>query len=215
VSDRSLTAQTLLAAYASGIFPMANSKDDPEVFWVRPEQRGIFPLNGFHMSRSLKRRIQKDQPVVQVNRQFAKIVQACADRDETWINDQIFDLYVELHHLGFAHSIEVLTQDGKLWGGVYGVALGGAFFGESMFSNETDGSKIALTYLIARLKFGGFKLFDTQFLTDHLASLGAIEIPRDHYEKLLAQALEVKGDFSALEETCDVHSTMQLITQTS
>ena len=194
---------------------MAHSKDDPEIFWVRPEARGIFPLSEFKVSKSLSRRIRKDQPIIRVNSCFEDVVAACADRDETWISDQIFDLYVELHQMGFAHSLEVYTKEGALWGGVYGVSLGGAFFGESMFSRKTDGSKIALTYLIARLRFGGYKLFDTQFLTDHLASLGAIEILRSDYEDRLKSALEFQGVFNALDTSADFHSIMQLITQTS
>jgi len=215
VSDRKLTAELLLAGYASGIFPMSETRDDPDIFWVRPKKRGIFELGKFHVSRSLSRRIKKSNPVIRINTRFKDVVEACADREETWINAQIFDLYLQLHDKGFAHSLEVYDQDNQLWGGVFGIALGGAFFGESMFSAATDGSKIALTYLVARLRYGGFQLFDTQFTTDHLASLGAVEIDRTDYETRLGLALQCDGDFSALAEDADYDSVMQLITQTS
>ena len=215
MSDRSLNAQTLLAGYASGIFPMSHDRNDPEIFWVRPEERGIIPLDGFHLSRSLKKRIRKDQPVIRVNSCFPDILRACADREETWINQRIFDLYCDLHDMGFAHSVEVFTRENELWGGVYGVSMGGAFFGESMFSTRTDGSKIALTFLVARLNAGGYRLFDAQFQTDHLASLGAIEISRSDYEMRLKDALGVTADFFNLPASADFHSVMQLTTQTS
>lgn len=187
----------LLHAYASGVFPMAESRDDPELFWVDPRQRGIFELEGFHISRSLARRIRRAEHTVTVNRDFHAVVSACADRPDTWISAPIFDLYEQLHRLGHAHSVEVWHDD-RLIGGVYGVVLGGAFFGESMFSRATDGSKIALAYLVDRLRVGGFTLFDTQFLTPHLASLGAVEIPRRQYRARLAAALPIDADFYAV-----------------
>ena len=210
-----MSPQTLLAGYASGIFPMADSRDDPNIFWVSPEQRGVFPIGGFHLSRSLSRRIHREMPIIKINSCFEDVVSACADRDTTWISGRIFDSYLALHEMGHAHSLEVFDQNGDLWGGVYGVSLGSVFFGESMFSKRTDGSKIALAYLMARLNYGGFRLFDTQFLTDHLQSLGAVEISKADYEARLADALTHMGDFFALETDVPFHSITHLITQTS
>jgi leucyl/phenylalanyl-tRNA--protein transferase len=194
VSD-ALTPESLLRAYAMGIFPMADGRDDPTVHWIDPRLRGILPLNGFHLSRSLRRAIMRNDHEVRVNTAFAATVDACADRTETWINGQIFDLYLELHAMGFAHSVEVWAND-NLIGGVYGVALGAAFFGESMFSARRDASKTALAWAVHRLAAGGFKLFDTQFLTPHLASLGGIEIPRAEYHDRLAHALGHRAAFA-------------------
>ncbi len=171
-----------------GLFPMAASREDPEIHWMDPRRRGVFPLEGFHISRSLARRIRRGGYTASIDTDFAGVVRACAAREETWINAEIFDLYVELHRMGHAHSQEI-RQDGQLIGGVYGVVLGSAFFGESMFSTATDGSKLALAHLIAHLRVKGFTLFDTQYLTPHLASLGAIEIPRAAYHRQLAAAL--------------------------
>lgn len=184
-----ITPEILLRAYAMGIFPMAQSRDDAEIHWVDPRRRGIFPLDRFHISHSLAKAIRKADYEIYLNRDFSGTVQACADRQETWINREIFDLYAELYRNGFAHSIEVWRHD-QLIGGVYGVTLGAAFFGESMFSRQKNGSKLALAWLIHRLRAGGFKLFDTQFLTPHLASLGAIEITRAQYHQRLQSALE-------------------------
>jgi leucyl/phenylalanyl-tRNA--protein transferase len=189
-----LSADLLLHAYANGVFPMAESRDDPEVFWVDPKRRGILPLDGFRISRSLAKRLRRDDYSISVNRDFAGVVQGCADREETWINGEIFDRYQELHHDGFAHSLEVWMDD-ALVGGVYGVSLGGAFFGESMFSRRRDASKIALAYLVDRLNAGGYILCDTQFITPHLASLGGREISRAAYRRRLAEALDQPGDF--------------------
>jgi len=186
----------MLRAYAMGIFPMAESRDDPEIHWVDPRLRGIIPLDGFHISRSLARRIRRGGYQATVDTDFAGVVTACAAREETWINDEIHRLYLDLHRMGHAHSQEI-WQDGRLIGGVYGVVLGRAFFGESMFSAATDGSKLALAHLVARLRAGGFRLFDTQFLTPHLASLGAVEIPRAEYHRRLAEALKGKARFDA------------------
>lgn len=184
-----ITAETLLMAYASGVFPMAESRDDPEIFWVDPKRRGILPLDGFRMSRSLARTIRQGRYDVTLDADFAAVVAGCADRDETWINPAIASLYRRLHALRLAHSVEV-WQDGALAGGVYGVALGRAFFGESMFSRARDASKVALAYTVAMLRRGGYTLFDTQFLTDHLASLGGIEVPRAEYRARLRDALD-------------------------
>lgn len=189
-----LSADLLLHAYANGVFPMAESRDDPEVFWVDPKRRGILPLDGFRISRSLAKRLRRDDYSISVNRDFAGVVHGCADRVETWINGEIFDRYQELHHDGFAHSLEVWMDD-ALVGGVYGVSLGGAFFGESMFSRRRDASKIALAYLVDRLNAGGYILCDTQFITPHLASLGGREISRAAYRRRLAEALDQPGDF--------------------
>jgi leucyl/phenylalanyl-tRNA---protein transferase len=189
-----LTPDHLLMAYARGIFPMADGRNDPTVHWIDPRHRGILPLNRFHISYSLARRMRRQPPQVTINRDFTGVVHACADRPETWINPTIARLYAQLHALGRAHSVEVWL-DGHLAGGVYGVTLGAAFFGESMFSRRTDASKIALAYLVHRLRAGGFTLFDTQFLTPHLASLGGIEIPRAQYHRLLTDALARTADF--------------------
>lgn len=190
-----LTAEHLLRGYAMGIFPMAQSRDDPEVHWVDPRRRGVLPLDGFHISRSLARRIRRGGYEATADTAFAEVLRACADRDETWINPVIFGLYMDLHRAGFAHAQEI-WRGGRLVGGVYGVVLGRAFFGESMFSAETDGSKLALAHLVARLRAGGFVLFDTQFLTPHLASLGGIEISRADYHRRLADALKGQADWS-------------------
>ncbi len=192
---------------------MSESADDPEIFWVDPELRGIIPLDGFHVSRSLKKRLFTGTYKFTVNVCFEQVMRHCADRETTWINDTILQLYTHLYKIGFAHSVEVWRND-QLIGGVYGISLGAAFFGESMFSRETDGSKLALLALTARLNAGGYKLFDTQFLTDHLASLGGIEVPRAEYHKLLADALETTADFYALEDV-GPQELWQLSTQTS
>ncbi|MBO9440609.1 leucyl/phenylalanyl-tRNA--protein transferase [Phaeobacter italicus] len=191
-----LTPDLLLHAYSVGVFPMAESRDDPEVFWVDPKRRGVFPIGGFRLSRSLAKTIRKGDYEVRVNHDFAAVVDGCADREETWINPEIRDRYIDLHEQGNAHSVEIY-HDGDLSGGVYGVSLAGAFFGESMFSRRRDASKIALAYLLDRLEISGFTLCDTQFLTAHLASLGAVEISRASYRRQLASALEVEADFTA------------------
>ncbi len=191
-----LTAEILLRAYAAGVFPMAEHRDDPDIFWVDPRRRGIMPLGGFHISRSLARRMRRGGFSITINRDFAGVIDGCAARPETWISRRIRDLYLQLHRMGHAHSLEV-RQEGELTGGVYGVTLGAAFFGESMFSRRTDASKIALAFLVDRLRQGGFQLFDTQFLTPHLASLGGIEIPRAAYRLRLKRALAQSADFTA------------------
>lgn len=208
-----LTPDLLLKAYTLGVFPMAESREDPEIFWVDPRRRGIMPLTGFHISRSLSRRLRRGGVEITVNRDFAGTVEGCADRPETWINATIFDLYCALHASGFAHSLEV-WREGRLVGGVYGVTLGGAFFGESMFSRETDASKIALAFLVDRLRQAGFALFDTQFTTPHLRSLGGHDIPRAAYHQLLAAALGRSCDFTA-PATPDAQSLVQRNTQIS
>jgi leucyl/phenylalanyl-tRNA--protein transferase len=191
-----VTPEILLRAYAMGIFPMAERRDDPAIHWVDPRHRGILPLDGFRLSRSLARRMRRAEFTVTLDLAFADVVTACADRDETWISQRIQRLYLDLHAQGHAHSIEI-WQDDQLVGGVYGVVLGAAFFGESMFSRVTDASKVALFHTVQLLRAGGFQLFDTQFLTPHLASLGGVEIPRASYHRLLEKALEGKARFPA------------------
>jgi leucyl/phenylalanyl-tRNA---protein transferase len=190
-----ITPALLLRAYAAGVFPMAESRDDPKLHWMEPQRRGIFPINGFHISRSLRAQILRANYQITVNRNFAAVLAGCADRPSSWINGQISALYLDLHEMGYAHSLEV-WHDEALIGGVYGVHLGAAFFGESMFSRATGGSKLALAYLMHRLHAGGFQLFDTQYLTPHLASLGAIEISKSEYQARLATAIHQRGDFT-------------------
>lgn len=188
-----ITPQILLRAYSIGLFPMAEGADDPSLFWLDPELRGIFPLDGIVVSRSLAKSVRRDRFVVTVDRDFDAVLEGCAaaapDRPETWINDQIRGLYRDLFDLGYAHTVEAY-RDGALVGGLYGVALGAAFFGESMFHRDTDASKVCLLHLAARLRAGGFELLDTQFVTPHLATLGAVEIPRARYRKRLAEAVK-------------------------
>jgi leucyl/phenylalanyl-tRNA---protein transferase len=187
-----LDPRLLLQCYAAGIFPMADSRDAAELFWVEPRNRAIIPLDAFHMSRSLRRTIRSGRFHVTRDRDFAGVIAACADREETWINQEIESAMLALHSSGHAHSIEVWhpgEPGQQLVGGVYGVRLGRAFFGESMFSTMTDASKVALAWLVARLKVGGFSFLDCQFMTAHLASLGAVSVPRDDYVALLSAAL--------------------------
>lgn len=193
-SPPQITAELLLRAYAMGVFPMAEGRDDPEIRWIDPRRRGILPLDGFHISRSLSRRIRGSGWRITTDRAFAPVLDGCADRPETWISGPIRALYLALHDTGFAHSLEVWEGE-ALVGGVYGVTLGGAFFGESMFSRRTDASKLALAWLVHRLRAGGFTLFDTQFLTPHLQSLGGIEIPRAEYHRRLTAALPRAASF--------------------
>jgi leucyl/phenylalanyl-tRNA--protein transferase len=187
-----LDPQLVLQGYANGIFPMADSRDAEDLFWVEPRQRAILPLDGIRISRSLRRTLRSDRFRVTLDRAFGQVVAACADREETWINAAIEQAMAELHAAGFAHSVEVWDGE-RLAGGLYGVKLGRAFFGESMFSRETDASKVALAWLVARLKAGGFTLLDCQFMTPHLASLGAVEIPREAYSALLSAAVDSAG----------------------
>ncbi|MEM8548829.1 MAG: leucyl/phenylalanyl-tRNA--protein transferase [Pseudomonadota bacterium] len=209
----SLTAELLLHGYSIGIFPMAEHRDDPDLFWVDPKYRGVFPLDGFHVSRSLARSLRRSDFEISINQDFNGVVDGCADRADTWINAELRRLYSQLHMTGHAHSLEVWDDD-ILVGGVYGIVLGAAFFGESMFSRRNDASKIALAYLVDRLRQTGFELFDTQFLTTHLASLGAIEIPRSAYRNALEDAINATADFSAdIPQSAD--GVIQRITQTS
>lgn len=187
-----LTPDILLRAYASGLFPMARGREDPKVYWIDPDQRGVLPLDRFHVPRSLRRTLRREPFEVRVDTAFADVLRGCAesvpDRPETWINGEIETLFLALHDLGVAHSVEV-WRDGRLVGGLYGLALSAAFFGESMFSRTTDASKVALCHLVARLRAGGFRLLDTQFITAHLARFGAVELGRDDYLALLDDAM--------------------------
>ena len=213
-TPNALTPDLLLRAYAAGIFPMAEARDDPRLYWVDPPFRGILPLDGFHISRSLRRRILRAPFRVTFDADFTGVLAGCADRPETWINAAIEESCAALHRSGHAHSVEV--WDGtRLVGGVYGVALGAAFFAESMFSRRTDASKIALAYLVDRLRAGGFVLMDTQFLTDHLERLGGVEISRTAYRARLAEALARRADFGAQDTVPYPQDVVQRNTQTS
>ncbi|MEZ5994561.1 MAG: leucyl/phenylalanyl-tRNA--protein transferase [Hyphomonadaceae bacterium] len=198
------TPEDLLACYRRGVFPMAESRDDDGFFIVDPDWRCIFPLDRFHVPRRLARTLRQQRFVFTINREFTEVIDACAapdaDREDTWINPDIRSLYIDLHRRGGAHSVEV-WQDNELAGGLYGVALGGAFFGESMFSWRRDASKAALVHLAARLRFGGFKLLDAQFITPHLEQFGAQTLPRRIFQALLSTALETRGDFFALPQS--------------
>lgn len=209
-----ITPTLLLRAYAAGVFPMAQSADSDEIFWVDPKRRGVLPLDDFHVPRSLRKRLRKDDYRVTVDAAFEAVLDGCAARAETWINPEIRDLYGTLHRLGYASSVEVWMQE-RLVGGLYGVRLGGAFFGESMFSEARDASKIALVWLVARLKAGGFSLLDTQFVTEHLRGFGAVEIPRSHYHRELESALALSADFYSLTDSVTGAEAVQLSTQTS
>lgn len=194
MSARALSPEIVLAAYARGIFPMAEGRNSAAIHWVDPRRRGILPLERFHVSRSLRRRVRRGALAVTFDNDFAGVLAGCAGRDETWINAEIAGLYAALHAARHAHSVEV-REGGALVGGVYGVAIGGAFFGESMFSHRSDASKVALLYLVDRLRQCGFTLFDTQFVTDHLVSLGAVEIDRRDYHRRLAAAIRRPARF--------------------
>lgn len=190
--------ELLLRAYATGVFPMAESADDPEVFWVRPEMRGVIPLEKFHIPRSLKKLLRRDLYNIRFDYDFSSVISACAEptpeRRETWINEPIRDAYIQLFERGYCHSVEAWQED-RLVGGLYGVAIGRAFFGESMFTREPNASKICLVHLVQRLIERGFTLLDTQFTTPHLKRFGAVDVPRERYEKLLAEALEGTAKF--------------------
>jgi len=205
-----LDPRLLLQGYAAGIFPMADSRDAPELFWVEPRSRAVLPLERFHLSRSLRKTLQQDRFQVTADREFPAVIAACADREETWINADIERAMLALHASGYAHSVEV-WQGKELVGGLYGASLGGAFFGESMFSRVRDASKVALAWLVARLKVGNFSLLDCQFMTEHLASMGAETVPRETYVRSLSAAVgpgsarrgDVRPEFGALDRLLD------------
>jgi len=211
--DLRLTPRMLLEAYRLGTFPMAESREGRVLYWFDPVARGIMPLDGFHLSRSLARHISDMPWHVTLNTDFEAVIDGCADRHNTWINAEINDLFTALHRMGHAHALEVRDGD-DLIGGIYGLAIGGAFCGESMFSRRTNASKVALAYLVAHLKRCGFVLFDTQYLNDHLARLGGVEIPRMEYRKALAQALKLRADIRA-HPLPSVQDVMQLRSQRS
>ena len=213
-----ITADIVLKAYAAGIFPMAEGRGDQHMFWVDPEMRGILPLEEFHLPRRLRRTVRAEKFEVRIDTAFAQVIERCASpapgRWNTWINREINDLFLELHERGHAHCVECWHQ-GELAGGLYGLALGGAFFGESMFSEQTDASKVALVHLVGRLKRTGFILLDSQFMTDHLQQFGGQEIPRADYHQLLAAALDQLSDFTLAGSALSAAEVLQSITQTS
>lgn len=192
-----VTPELILRAYSVGVFPMAESADDPALYWHEPLQRGVLPLDSFHVGARLQRTIRQDRFEVRVDSDFDGVIAGCGARAATWINRRIIDLYKSLFDMHCCHTVET-WRDGRLVGGLYGVHLKGAFFGESMFSTERDASKVALVHLAARLRAGRFRLLDTQFITEHLRQFGAIEVPRAQFQELLASALEVQADFWAL-----------------
>jgi leucyl/phenylalanyl-tRNA--protein transferase len=193
-----LRPDTLLCAYSVGIFPMANDRHDREIFWVEPRRRGILPLDAFHVPKSLKKVLKRGDYRVTVDQAFDAVIRACAEptpaRPRTWLNDELIEAYADLHAAGHAHSVEAWAGD-ELQGGLYGVAMGAAFFGESMFSRARDASKVALVHLVERLGAGGFQLLDSQFMTDHLRRFGGVEIDRGLYRRLLRQALLANARF--------------------
>ncbi|MGH6816363.1 MAG: leucyl/phenylalanyl-tRNA--protein transferase [Hyphomicrobiaceae bacterium] len=209
-----ITPQVLLKAYSCGIFPMAEHADDPQLYWIEPQSRGILPLENLHVPKRLVRTIRQRVYEVRVDCDFAGVIDGCAasrpGRRSTWINERIRALYGELFDLGHCHTVEV-WHDGRLAGGLYGVALGGAFFGESMFSSARDASKVALVYLCARLIHGRFTLLDTQFVTDHLRQFGTIEVDRTEFHARLEQALKLKADFRRLAPDASVERVLALV----
>ena len=211
-------SEDLLACYRRGVFPMADSRDDPRLFLVDPELRGILPLDAFHIPKRLKRTVIQEPYRVTFDTAFTRVIEACGEpfqgRPNTWINASILNLYSALHREGHAHSVECWDGD-RLVGGLYGIAIGGAFFGESMFSRATDASKVALVYLVARLIRGGYRLLDTQFVTPHLAQFGAVEISRDQYRRRLAHATDRPADFLAMPQDASPDYILQSVTQMS
>nr|WP_281390389.1 leucyl/phenylalanyl-tRNA--protein transferase [Paracoccus amoyensis] len=208
-----MTPALLLNAYAQGVFPMAESADDPQLHWFDPAQRGIIPVGRVHASRSLRRDLRRGEWSAHLNRDFDAVVSACSNREATWINGPLFAIYHALHQAGYAHSIEI-QKGGQFAGGIFGVTLGGAFFGESMVSGQTNGSKMALLWTSSHLARCGFTLFDTQFLTPHLKNMGGIEISRGIYKAQLKQALQINADFTA-KPLPDADQLWQEMTQTS
>ena len=208
-----ITPALLLRAYACGIFPMADSADDPTLYWVEPQLRGVLPFDAFHVPRRLARTVRSNQYEVRVDSDFRGVIDGCAaprrGRQMTWINEPIRRLYGELFRVGHVHTVEA-WREGRLVGGLYGLKLGGAFFGESMFSTERDASKVALVHLVARLRRGGFMLLDTQFLTEHLSQFGGIEVPRDEYVKQLDAALRRDADFGRSTDHLDGDEALQM-----
>jgi leucyl/phenylalanyl-tRNA--protein transferase len=213
-----ITPELLLQAYRIGVFPMGERRDDPKLYWLDPRLRAVLPLDGFHLPKRLARTVRSGQFEVSADTAFTETMRACAEprpgHPESWINDPILALYGELFARGHAHSVEC-RRNGELVGGLYGVSVGAAFFGESMFSRERDASKVALVHLVARLIKGGFRLLDCQFMTEHLRSFGAIEIPRDDFRALLADAVERTADFQRDLGGVDPCAIVQASTRTS
>lgn len=209
-----ITPQVLLKAYACGLFPMAESADDPGLFWLEPEQRGILPFDAFHLPRRLRRTIRNDVFEIRVSTDFQRVIDGCAEpmpgRQKTWINREIRRLYGELFDMGYCHTVEA-WQDGNLVGGLYGVSLNGAFFGESMFTFRTDASKVCLAHLVARLIVGGYSLLDTQFVTDHLSKFGTLEVSQADYNERLSEALKLETDFYALPTHAVGHDVLSVL----
>jgi len=213
-----ITPQVLLKAYACGIFPMAESADDNALYWIEPEWRGVLPLDAIHVPKRLARTIRQNRFEIRIDTSFEGVIDGCSgsrpERHSTWINHRIRTLYSELYDMGACHTVEA-WRDGRLVGGLYGVHLAGAFFGESMFSLERDASKVALIYLAARLVYGGFSLLDTQFVTEHLIRFGAYEVSREDFQGLLDEALAGSGDFFSLSTSAGPESVLQLVSQIS
>lgn len=211
---KAFSTDDLLACYRRGVFPMAESREDDGFFIVDPEWRCVFPLDNFHVPKRLARTLRQDRFSFTIDRDFPAVIKGCAapgpDREDTWINTDIRSLYQSLHAQGLAHSVEA-RKDGELIGGLYGVALGGAFFGESMFSRATDASKAALVHLVARLKHSGFKLLDAQFTTPHLEQFGAQTLPRRIFHSILGAALDIRADFTALPETTSGAELLEIV----
>ena len=212
-----ITPQILLRAYAAGIFPMAESAEDNALYWVEPEERGIIPLNGLKVSQSLRKTVRRQRFDIRVDTDFEAVITACAaktrDRPSTWINRRILALYTQLHRLGCCHSVES-WMDGRLVGGLYGVRIGAVFFGESMFSRQTDASKVALVHLVARLNAGGFRLLDAQFVNPHLERMGAISVPKADYHALMEPLIGLDADFFAFHGDRDPERVLKLATGT-
>jgi leucyl/phenylalanyl-tRNA---protein transferase len=209
----SITPQVLLRAYAAGVFPMAESANDPALYWIEPDERGIIPLDGFHISHSLKKRVRHRTYDIRIDTAFAEVIKTCAApteaRKETWINNRIIALYTQLHKIGCAHSVES-WQNGELVGGLYGVRIGSVFFGESMFARSTDASKVALVHLVARLNYGGFTLLDAQFQNEHLKQFGTITLRKKEYHQKLETAIEQDADFHAFKTDDDPFTVLDL-----
>ena len=209
-----ITPQVLLKAYSCGIFPMAESADDPALYWIEPRDRGILPLDTIHVPRRLARTVRNGHYEIRIDHDFDAVIDGCAQcrdgRESTWINSRIRQLYTDLFELGHCHTIET-WRDGKLCGGLYGVHVGGAFFGESMFSTARDASKVALVHLAARLIAGGFELLDTQFVTDHLSQFGTVKVSRAEFQSLLTDALTIEGNFHAAPHDLSGSDAIDLI----
>ena len=213
-----INEETILKSYSLGVFPMSESFDDPNIYWINPKKRGVIPINDFKISKNLKKEIKKKKFLITINKNFNAVIKNCAkktkNRPSTWINKEIIKLYSNLHKIGHAHSIEA-WQKNRLVGGLYGVSLGSAFFGESMFSIVSNSSKVCLVYLLANLKIKGFRLLDTQFINPHLKKLGAIEISRKKYLKMFGNSLKKNANFNKKVSQSSIYDIIQSMTQTS